>query len=350
MRVSATELRSGNFPTHVHLPGERARKELHPDQRGSKPRVLSVTPRAQRPWTESNRLPILREDLSCPVDDRGHGRGRSRTRITLVRSEALYPLSYASGGRRPDLHWHRPRVRCGGAPLPEPPRHGSGRTCTCIVPFCGRAHCSSATDPNAPAAIRTRTAAVTGRHPDRVGPRGHALARRLRSSPPFRAYVVPEFVPRGSTEVGRARLARASAVLETARLLVTDTAPWDRERESNARLEGHNLASWPLDDRGHWVAAQGVAPRSPAHEAGMFRLRHAAMEGLEKRGSAGRWGESNSQRRVYWTRARPILASAAGSRNAGISAEKSAESPGCLHPSRTPRTVVPIASGCCGQR
>jgi len=74
------------------------------------------------------------------------------------------------------------------------------------------------------------------------------------------------------------------------------------------------------------------------------------MEGLEKRGSAGRWGESNSQRRVYWTRARPILASAAGSRNAGISAEKSAESPGCLHPSRTPRTVVPIASGCCGQR
>ena len=105
-------------------------------------------------------------------------------------------------------------------------------------------------------------------------------------------------------------------------MLVTDTAPWDRERESNAHLEDHNLASWPLDDRGHWVAAQGVAPRSPAHEAGMFRLHHAAMEGLEKRGSAGRWGESNSQRRVYWTRARPILASAAGSRNAGISIEK----------------------------
>ena len=67
-------------------------------------------------------------------------------------------------------------------------------------------------------------------------------------------------------------------------MLVTDTAPWDRERESNAHLEDHNLASWPLDDRGHWVAARGVAPRSPAHEAGMFRLHHAAMEGLEKRG------------------------------------------------------------------
>ena len=212
----------------------RACEESNPDRRASKARVLSITPHAQRcPWTESNRHP--------PVYDTG-------------------------------------------APTLEPLRHGSGRTCTCIVPFCGRAHCSSATDPNAPAAIRTRTAAVTGRHPDRVGPRGHALARRLRSSPPFRAYVVPEFVPRGSTEVGRARLARASAVLETARLLVTDTAPWDRERESNARLEGHNLASWPLDDRGHWVAARGVAPRSPAHEAGMFRLHHAAMEGLEKRG------------------------------------------------------------------
>src|SRR2546426_5728 len=129
MRVSATELRSGNFPTHVHLPGERARKELHPDHRGSKPRVLSVTPRAQRPWTESNRLPILREDLSCPVDDRGHGRGRSRTRITLVRSEALYPLSYASRGRRPDLPWHRPRVRPSGI-------HGGGTGPTCTG-ICG---------------------------------------------------------------------------------------------------------------------------------------------------------------------------------------------------------------------
>jgi len=46
------------------------------------------------------------------------------------------------------------------------------------------------------------------------------------------------------------------------------------------------------------------------------------MEGLEKRGSAGRWGESNTERRVYWTRARPILASAAGFRNAGMSTEK----------------------------
>src|SRR2546427_6840685 len=48
-------------------------------------------------------------------------------------------------------------------------------------------------------------------------------------------------------------------------------------------------------------------------------------------GSAGRWGESNSQRRVYWTRARPILASAAGSRNAGISTEKIRGEPRLLY-------------------
>ena len=81
---------------------------------------------------------------------------------------------------------------------------------------------------------------------------------------------------------------------------------------------------------------------SPVHHA-------AAMDDGRSRGSAGRWGDSNSQRRVYRTRARPLLASAADP-SADGSMEKSRRAPAASHRSRTPPTVVPISSGCCGQR
>ena len=48
------------------------------------------------PCAESNRVLRLRESRSYPVDDRGDGRGRIRTRIARLRSPALCPLSYAS--------------------------------------------------------------------------------------------------------------------------------------------------------------------------------------------------------------------------------------------------------------
>ncbi len=209
--------------------------------------------------------------------------------------------------------------------------------------FCHRSTTPPPRFERGPRARQTRI--LTGLDHEGIRSLGGFVCRRLR------AFVVPEFIPRGSTGVGRARFARASAVLETARLLVTDTAPWDRERESNAHLEGHNLASWPLDDRGHWVAAQGVAPRSPAHEAGMFRLHHAAMEGLEKP------GVRRPLVRFERTKA-PLLEEC--QTHSGVSArllqrrsihrENARRAPAALHPSRTPRTVMPISSGCCGQR
>lgn len=44
------------------------------------------------------------------------------------------------------------------------------------------------------------------------------------------------------------------------------TAPEDRGRESNARHEGHNLGSWPLNDRGH------RAPKKPGIRGPLGRI------------------------------------------------------------------------------
>ena len=83
----------------------------------------------------------------------------------------------------------------------------------------------------------------------------------------------------------------------------------------------------------------------------MFRLHHAAMEGLEKR------GVRRPLVRFERTKA-PLLEEC--QTHSGVSArllqrrsihrENPRRAPAALHPSRTPRTVVPIASGCCGQR
>ena len=93
---------------------------------------------------------------------------------------------------------------------------------------------------HAPAAIRTRTAPLTMQHPAGLD---HGSMSRAASLFAAGLHASSASCPLADPRSGASPSCTGTSGSGDQPAAVADTAPEDRERESNARLEGHSLAS-----------------------------------------------------------------------------------------------------------